>query len=190
MNDQEWNKGMLEARANVAKMLNEAVPKAVKMANEEQKEVVGRFDSKKKHDEAGLEGWLQLWVPEGVDVSTLDGDSRSLKERLRDIFAQQIAQARVEEGRVAAEYEIHKALSFVGGLLNSRETVQVERYLEARLASLKEEKPQPKVEKKSRCKHEYGLPSHPKDATHGGIHCTKCGRAIRAGRQTGLSDPF
>ncbi len=45
-----------------------------------------RLDTKDKHDSEGLEGWIKTWLPDGLDMSTLDGDSRSAKERLRVVF--------------------------------------------------------------------------------------------------------
>ena len=36
--------------------------------------------------ERELEAWIEKWMPEPLDALTLDGDSRSAKERLRDIF--------------------------------------------------------------------------------------------------------
>lgn len=48
-------------------------------------------------NEAGLEAWISKWMPDGIDALTPDLDSRSAKERLRDILAKEIQLARREE---------------------------------------------------------------------------------------------
>ena len=45
------------------------------------------IDTVEEHDDAGLEGWIAKWFPEDINIVTLDGDNRSAKERLRDIFS-------------------------------------------------------------------------------------------------------